>query len=164
MKISILIACLALVLDQLSKWYVLTILHLDDLSSVLVVPPILFFTIAWNRGADFGVLSSDFPMVKWLWIGLAAAISIGLLNHYRSNASKITKIGVGLIVGGALSNATDRLVYGAVLDFLNFQLFWVHNPYSFNLADAFIFIGVGLLTFSMKSLSTSGDMKAHSGS
>ena len=57
----------------------------------------------------------------------------------------IAIFGSGLIAGGAVSNALDRFQYGAVLDFLNFQVFWFYNPYSFNLADVFIFVGVGLL-------------------
>ncbi len=141
---STLIASLALLCDQLSKWYVLKVLKLEELLPMSVVPPILNFNLVWNRGANFGLFSSDSLLVKGFWIALALIISGGLLFYYRKSTSRNIVIGAGLIAGGAISNALDRLLHGAVLDFLNFQIFWVHNPYSFNLADAFIFIGAAL--------------------
>jgi signal peptidase II len=144
-KKSTLIAIVAFLCDQLSKWYVYKVIELKELSPVPVIPPILNFTLTWNRGANFGILTSDSPSARWLWIVLALAVSGFLLYGFRNARDRATVFATGLLVGGAIANAFDRLVHGAVLDFLNFQVFWFHNPYSFNLADVFIFAGVLLL-------------------
>ena len=143
-KKSILTALVAFLCDQLSKWYVYKVLNLEELSSVSVIAPILNFTLAWNRGVNFGILSSDAPAARWFWTIFALSISVFLLFKFRKVRDKATVFAIGFIVGGAVSNAFDRLVHGAVLDFLNFQIFWFHNPYSFNLADVCVVVG-GLL-------------------
>ena len=66
----------------------------------------------------------------------------------RNSTNFIIHILAALVVGGALGNAIDRLLYGAVADFINVTCCGFRNPYSFNLADVFIFIGlIGLLVF-----------------
>lgn len=144
-KKSILIAIVVFLCDQLSKWYVYKVMELDEGVPVPVISPILNFTLAWNRGANFGILSTDAQAARWIWIIFALAVSSFLLFVFRKAQDRATVSVTGLLVGGALGNAFDRLVHGAVLDFLNFQVFWFHNPYSFNLADVFIFAGVLLL-------------------
>jgi signal peptidase II len=54
-------------------------------------------------------------------------------------------LAIGFVTGGALGNALDRVTYGAVADFLNTSCCGIRNPYSFNIADIFIFVGAGLL-------------------
>lgn len=138
---SVLISIAAFACDQLSKWYVYKVMQLEESSPVPVVPPILNFTLAWNHGVNFGMFSSPVPAARWIWVIFALAVSGFVLFHFRKARDMTTVLAAGLLSGGALANGVDRLVYGAVLDFLNFQVFWFHNPYSFNLADVFIFAG-----------------------
>jgi len=63
-------------------------------------------------------------------------------------------LGAGLVVGGAIGNALDRVIYGAVADFLNMSCCGLNNPYVFNVADIAIFAGAGLLIWH------SGDQKS----
>jgi signal peptidase II len=66
----------------------------------------------------------------------------------RSNKDAAIRICVGLIIGGAIGNVIDRIIFGAVADFLNMSCCGVNNPFSFNLADIAIFLGaIGLIFF-----------------
>ncbi|MDH5797202.1 MAG: signal peptidase II [Paracoccaceae bacterium] len=140
---------LVLVLDQLTKIFVV---HWMDLKTVLrieVFPPFLNFQMAWNRGVNFGLLSGDAESTRWILIIVALAISAAVVVWvYRSPMPPVAHWAAGLIVGGALGNVIDRLLYGAVADFLNMSCCGVVNPFSFNIADVAIFVGaIGLVFF-----------------
>jgi len=142
------IGLIFLALDYLSKWWVVFELNLQE-KLYMHVSPILHFVMAWNKGVNFGIFANDNSFMK---IGLslfAVIVSIGLLIWiYRQEDAKFAArltLPAGLIIGGALGNAYDRIVYGAVADFLNISCCGINNPYAFNLADVFIFVGVGLI-------------------
>ncbi len=114
--------------------------------AVEVVPPYLVLTMAWNRGVNFG-LFAEFDM-RWVLIGVAFAISIGVVWWLRrTGGTKWVYISGGLLLGGAMGNVIDRLLYGAVADFLNMSCCGFTNPYAFNVADISIFIGAVGLAF-----------------
>ncbi|MGB0901661.1 signal peptidase II [Halocynthiibacter sp.] len=137
---------LTLLLDQLSKQYVVEWLNLKTLGVMEVFPPYLNFHMAYNTGINFGLLSTS----RWLLIALALVISAWVAWWVRSEGDKRwMQISGGILIGGALGNVIDRVIYGAVLDFLNMSCCGWENPYSFNVADIAIFIGAfGLILFS----------------
>ncbi len=136
-------------LDQLSKVLVVHILNLKNIGSIDVLPPILNFRMAWNRGVNFGLFSSNADAARWILIGLAIIIA-GWVAYwvYREKLGKIAQISAGLLIGGAIGNVIDRLVYGAVADFLNMSCCGFNNPFAFNVADVAVFAGAfGLIFF-----------------
>ena len=103
--------------------------------------------LVWNIGIGFSLLSTDSTLIYNLVTILIGSV-ISLLIYFLMNADKVDKLIYSLIIGGALGNAIDRILYGAVADFINVTCCGIRNPYSFNLADVFIFIGlIGLLIF-----------------
>lgn len=135
-------------LDQLSKWMVVQWLNLKEIGDYDFFAPYLVFRMAWNRGVNFGLLSSDNDLTRWVLIAVALAISAWVLVWVRREGGTKAQISAGLLVGGALGNVVDRLIYGSVADFLNMSCCGIENPYSFNVADIAIFVGaMGLVVF-----------------
>jgi signal peptidase II len=136
-------------LDQLSKYYIVHILDLDRVKSIDVFPPFLNLRMAWNHGINFGLFSGDNDTTRWILIALALIISVVVLWWVRQEDGGIWQnIAAGLLVGGALGNVIDRMIYGAVADFLNMSCCGINNPYAFNVADIAVFVGaIGLIIF-----------------
>lgn len=136
-------------LDQMSKYIVLYQINLPNQPNQTyeVFPPLLTLRMAWNKGVNFG-LFADFDM-RWVLIGVAIVISIFVVWWIRrEDVGKWAYISAGLLVGGALGNVVDRVLHGAVADFLNMSCCGINNPYAFNIADISIFIGaIGLVIF-----------------
>lgn len=150
---------LAFLLDQISKYVVIHGMNLARIYAIDVWPPFLNFRYGENRGINFGLFNGDSDASRWILISLAMIICVVVFFWARKNAVKpITQFSAGMLIGGALGNVVDRLVYGYVLDFLNMSCCGVNNPFSFNVADIFIFVGVGgLLLFPPDD--TSGNKK-----
>ncbi len=144
-RILSLVAGSAFLLDQVSKYVALYIMRLPDFLVIDVAPPFLRFVMAWNRGINFGLGASDAGFMRWALVIVSIAISAAIIVWAKRRADKWFAIGAGLVVGGALGNAIDRVIYGAVADFLNMSCCGIVNPYSFNVADIAIFAGAGLL-------------------
>ncbi|SHF56693.1 signal peptidase II [Loktanella atrilutea] len=133
-------------LDQATKYAVVHGMNLMTRQEIDVIPPLLVFQMAWNRGVNFG-LGAGADM-RWVLIGIAVAISAAVLVWlWRSGGSTYTYIAAGLLIGGALGNVVDRLLYGAVADFINMSCCGFDNPYAFNVADVAIFAGALGLAF-----------------
>ncbi len=148
-------AGLIFVLDQLSKWAVVQRLNLKEIGDYDFFDPFLVFRMAWNRGVNFGLLSSESEATRWILIAVALIISGWVLVWVRREGGGRAQIAAGLLIGGAMGNVVDRIVYGAVADFLNMSCCGIDNPYSFNLADIAIFIGaLGLVLFTGKGAKT----------
>lgn len=136
-----------LLVDQISKYFVVEYLDLGSRHFIPVWPPLLTFRMAWNKGVNFG-LFGDMDM-RWVLIGMAVLIG-GLVLYWMRSETKNKKamISAGLLIGGAIGNVIDRLHYNAVADFLNMSCCGFDNPYSFNIADIAIFAGaIGLVLF-----------------
>lgn len=153
MRLTIKIVIVTFLLDQLSKVVVVQLMNLKSVGGIDVFPPFLVFRMAWNRGANFGILSGHGDVLRWGWVILAVGISAWVLSWVkREKFSRLGQISAGLLIGGALGNALDRVIYGAVADFLNMSCCGFSNPYSFNVADIAIFAGAfGLILFTGES-------------
>ena len=137
------------VFDQITKFFVVEFWDLKNIERIDVFPPFLNFRMAWNEGINFG-LFGDFDL-RWFLIAISIVISIWVLWWGRNFTGWFGAFLVGCIVGGALGNTVDRVVYGAVADFLNMSCCGWRNLYSFNVADIAIFVGAsGLVLFSEK--------------
>ena len=138
---SIIAAVLAV--DQITKRIVVDTLRLGE--SRQPVPALADFfqiTRSENSGAAFGVLSNAGD----LFLVIAVIVSVVLIGYYRRlpDGVALTRIGIGLVIGGALGNALDRIEYGAVVDFIHYQIPGVISNVS-NLADHAIVFGVIIL-------------------
>lgn len=136
MALSVLVA---FALDQVSKAVILHQLDLASVHTIHVWPPYLNFVMAWNTGINFGFLSSYDG--HWLLVAFSIAVSVGLIAWVRNKRGWLIPLATGAVVGGALGNAVDRVIYGAVVDFLNMSCCGIDNPYSFNVADVLIAVG-----------------------
>ena len=150
MRLLTLTVLITLALDQLTKVGVVQVLDLKTRGQIDVLPPLLTLQMAWNRGVNFGLLSSDAGTTRWVLIAVALLLCALVLRWVvREGMDRLGQISAGLLVGGAIGNVIDRLIYGAVADFLNMSCCGIVNPWSFNLADVAIFAGaIGLVLFS----------------
>jgi signal peptidase II len=150
MRAMTLTALATLILDQVSKLGVVFGLNLFDRGVIEVLPPYLTFRMAWNKGVNFGLLSQDSDLARWILVAVSLLISAWVVYWLNRDAITLrTAISGGLLVGGALGNVIDRVAYGAVADFLNMSCCGIENPYAFNVADIAIFAGaIGLVLFS----------------
>jgi signal peptidase II len=139
------IAFIVILLDQLSK---ITVVKLFELGEDKVVTSFFNLTLAYNRGAAFSFLSNQGGWQRYFFtaIGIGAVAFIVYLLR-RHAGQRLFCWALALIMGGALGNVIDRLVYGHVIDFLDFHLAgWGHFP-AFNIADTGITIGAMLFIF-----------------
>jgi len=129
-------------LDQATKYLVVHAMDLRMLGRFDVWPPHLNQRMAWNYGINFGLMAGDSAITRWVLIAVALLVCGAVLwwVHHEA-ASRWQRIAAGVLVGGALGNVIDRLIYGAVADFLNMSCCGIDNPYAFNVADIAVFAG-----------------------
>ena len=136
------LALLVFAVDQAHKWWMLSIHDIGARGRVSFTP-FLDLLLVWNKGISYGLFNNN---AQGILVGLSLLVSamlwIWLCRSYRP----VTAAALGLVIGGALGNALDRLIRGAVADF--FQLHWGNwTWYVFNLADVAIVAGVALLLY-----------------
>ncbi len=142
------VAALVCLLDQASKLYLLFVFDLAAKGPVRL-GPFFDFVLTRNTGISYGLLQTQGALGQWVLLGFKAlAVALLWLWLTRSHA-RLTALSLGLIIGGAVGNAIDRLAYGWVADFVFFHVStadWRFDWYVFNLADVAIVAGViGLL-------------------
>ncbi|UOA25617.1 signal peptidase II [Pseudosulfitobacter sp. DSM 107133] len=149
MRLIAIWALVALVLDQASKYAVVHGMELARVRAIDVLPPLLNFRYGENRGINFGLMNGDGDLARWALIVIALLICSAVLWWLRGAQQRpIVFVSAGLLIGGALGNVVDRLIYGYVLDFLNMSCCTINNPFVFNVGDIFIFAGaIGLVIF-----------------
>lgn len=138
------VAVLACAFDQAVKLWLIFSYELGRKGSVAVAP-FVDFVLTWNTGISYGWFKQEGPLGQWALLALKVIALILLLIWLARAGSRISALALGLIIGGALGNAIDRLIYGAVADFVLFHITtpnWTFNWYVFNLADAAIVAGV----------------------
>lgn len=137
------LAALVLILDQVSKWW---IIHVVELPARYTIPVLPFFSLTWveNRGVSMGLLTADSEAGRWLLVALTALIALFVAFWVRRESHGMEKLALGLVLGGALGNIIDRVRFGYVVDFVHLHAGrW--SFYVFNVADAAITVGVGIL-------------------
>jgi len=139
------IAALVILLDQWSKALVLN--HWPQAREVPVpMIPTLDLAINWNRGVSFSMGNNLGDADKYVFVALSLLVTIGLVVWIARGVKPLVLTALGMIIGGALGNAWDRIRYGAVEDFIYFHVGNFHWPV-FNLADSAICVGAGLMIF-----------------
>lgn len=137
---SLILAADVLILDRLHK-----LVQIDHFGwtggEVINVTPFFDYVLVWNPGISYGLLGGLPPEALLVVMGLAAA---ALVLWWWKDDALLTRLGIALALGGAASNAIDRVIYGAVADFFHF--YWGgFSWYVFNIADVAITMGVVLL-------------------
>jgi signal peptidase II len=130
-------------LDRAAKIVVLS--NFDATAATPIsLTPFLDLALRWNRGISFSLFAAESAVGRWLLLALTLVVTALIaLWLWRAHAP-LVGLGLGAIIGGAIGNGYDRLVYGAVIDFLDLHAFGRHF-FVFNLADAAINLGVLLL-------------------
>ena len=124
-------------LDQIIKYWALN--SLKEVNSIPVINNIFSLTYVENRGAAFGMLQNN----QSIFILVAAVAScFGLYYLHSKKVNNLGKIGILLVISGAIGNLIDRVRLGFVVDYLDFHIIW---SYVFNLADCFVVVGTTLL-------------------
>ena len=109
------------------------------------VTPFLDLVMVWNRGVSYGMFSQHGDTGRYLLTGFALLVAVALVFWLAHQVTLLAAVSLGLIIGGAVGNAIDRVNYGAVADFFSLHAFG-YNWYVFNIADVAIVAGViGLL-------------------
>ena len=142
-------AIAALVIDQASK---LWLLYGFDLAQrgVVRVTPFFDLVLAWNVGISFGWFQSDSLLAQAVLTTIKAVAVVVLAIWMARSRNWLATVALGLIIGGAIGNAIDRVAYGAVVDFALFHVQIgekTFNWYVFNLADVAIVAGVAALLY-----------------
>jgi len=146
---GILVALAVLALDQASKLWLLFVFDIGHRGAVSVTP-FLDLVLAWNPGISFGWFQNDGQAAQIILLAIKAVAVIVLAIWMARSRTLIATIALGLIIGGAIGNAIDRIAYGAVVDFALFHLRIgekTYNWYVFNLADSAIVAGVAALLY-----------------
>lgn len=143
-QFGLLLALAVLVLDQATKYLVLYGLDLAAHRAIYVAP-FVDFVLAMNKGISYGLFPQDGEIGRWVLFAIKIGASVLFFFWLQRARSKLAAAALGLLIGGALGNAIDRAVQGAVVDFVSLHV-GSYRWYVFNLADAAIVAGVaGLL-------------------
>jgi len=151
-RFGLFLAAMVFVVDQIAKYLILVPLAFNPpgcrdgvapCGGPIHVLPFFDLRMVWNQGVSFGMFRADSDLGRWGLVLLSFTIA-GLFGWWlRTAERRLTGWALGLVIGGALGNVIDRIRFGAVVDFLDFHgLFF---PWVFNVADASITVGAGLL-------------------
>ncbi|WP_207457999.1 signal peptidase II [Azospirillum sp. SYSU D00513] len=137
------LAALVVVLDQLSKWWILEVV-MQPVPRVVEVTPFFNLVLAWNYGVSFGTFASGEAYMPYVLSAVALGIVVALFVWMRRAERPFIAVALGMVIGGAIGNIIDRIRFGAVADFLDFHAAGWHF-WAFNVADSGITVGVALL-------------------
>ena len=135
-------AILVVVLDQLTKAWMIDGLSLQEVGRVFVLPPVLNFSWVENTGVSFGLFGGG--QARWGLSIFSIVVTVGLGWWALKADRRLLIAAIGLVMGGAVGNVIDRVRFGYVVDFIDFSGTGVF-PWVFNIADSAITVGVALL-------------------
>ena len=156
-RFGILVATPVFLMDFLTKWIVIN--YLGPFGRGHEVTAFLNIVSVWNTGVSFGMLQSDSPLAPVMLSCLALVILVALFFWLRRVNSRLVAGALGLVIGGALGNTYDRLIFGSVFDFLDFHIADFHWP-AFNFADLAIVMVV--LVILLDGIFTRADREGNS--
>ena len=137
------ISLIVFLLDFFTKLWALRGLIPHEPVSIL---PCFNLYLTFNRGVSFSMFSAQSAIGVWALISLTGIISVLIIYLIQNEKEKLSRIGLSMILGGAIGNLIDRIRFGSVVDFLDFYLGAHHWP-AFNIADSAICIGVMFVLF-----------------
>ena len=148
---ALLLVILIVIIDQISKKIIIGMIF----NPYRVIEVTSFFNLVpvYNTGISFGLFNTGSELGRWILVFAAIALIIVLFIWLFRTKSVYVVVCLVLVLGGALSNLVDRIIIGAVIDFLDFHLLGFHWP-AFNLADSCIVIGALLLLYKSLYLPT----------
>jgi signal peptidase II len=151
-RLGLLVAVLVALADQALKLWLVFVFDLGRRGSV-ALGPYVDLVLSWNTGISYGLFRQQGALGQWVLLAVKVAAVVLLWVWLARAQSRLSAVALGLIIGGAIGNAIDRLTYGAVADFVLFHITtatWRFDWYVFNLADVAIVAGViGLLADSL---------------
>jgi signal peptidase II len=143
-RLGVSVALATLAIDQATKLWLLFGYDLP-LREPVTLAPVLDLMVVWNRGISYGLFQQYSEAGRWALVGVSIVAAVALSLWMARTASRFLAAALALLVGGATGNAIDRVVHGAVFDFIHFHV-GTWSWYVFNVADAAIVAGVvGLL-------------------
>ena len=142
-RLGLAVAAAILLADQASKLWLIDLMQARGFQPMPLAPS-FNLVMVWNPGVSFGLFASNSALARWLLVGLSLAIAAGLVFWLCRGVTQWLAAALGLVIGGAIGNAIDRVVYGKVADFFDFYVGSWHWP-AFNLADSAIVVGVAML-------------------
>ncbi|OUR77689.1 signal peptidase II [Alphaproteobacteria bacterium 46_93_T64] len=140
-KLGLIITLLSVGIDQAFKIYMVD--YMAAYPFGIEVTSFFRLVMVWNSGVSFGMFAGG-ETTRWILISLSTIISIVLLIMMTRAARKFLASGLGLVLGGAIGNIIDRIHFGRVADFFDFDLIVMRWP-AFNIADVAIVCGVAIL-------------------
>jgi signal peptidase II len=147
-RFGFVVAAVVGVLDQALKLWLIFVFDLGNRGIVRLLPGV-DLVLTWNPGISYGLFPQNSAAGRWLLFAITAVAVVALAIWLTRAGTWLTALALGLVIGGAIGNAIDRLAYGAVADFVLLYLTTSSGRfdwYVFNLADAAIVAGViGLL-------------------
>jgi len=143
-RIGVIVALVVLVLDQISKVLVLGWSQ-EWTAPLYKVAPFLDFVAIWNTGISYGLFQQG-ETGRWVLVGINVLAALLFTVWLGRTTKRLEALALGLLIGGAIGNAVDRVVYGAVFDFVSLHAFG-YRWYVFNLADVAVVVGVALLLY-----------------
>jgi signal peptidase II len=148
LRLGVVAAVITFAIDQATKLWLLYGFDLPDHGRVRLAA-VLDLVLAWNTGISYGLFQGSGALSQWMLFAAKLIAVLLLCLWLARTASRLSGFALGLILGGAIGNAVDRVLHGAVMDFILFHISasgWTFQWYVFNLADAAIVAGVvGLL-------------------
>lgn len=144
--IALVVIVLTLLVDQASKYWVLNHTALPDGERISILP-VFDLVLTWNMGISYGLFQQDGDLGRYALIGLTV-VATGALSVWlwRATERMLSTLALALIIGGAVGNLIDRLIFGGVVDFLYLH-YGSFSWYVFNVADSAIVAGVGGLLY-----------------
>lgn len=143
--VGLTMAVFSFVLDQAHKWWMLGPFDIQTKGRVTITP-FLDLVIGWNKGISYGLFPQHSESGRFALIVAALAISAVLWVWLARTTRPLTAAALGLVIGGALANALDRIIHTAVADFFLLHAFG-YSWYIFNVADIAIVAGVCILLY-----------------
>ncbi|MCU7933248.1 MAG: signal peptidase II [Candidatus Thiodiazotropha sp. (ex Dulcina madagascariensis)] len=145
------LSALVILIDQVTKQFAESVLTLYEPVYVL---PFFDFTLLYNKGAAFSFLSNQGGWQRWFFIVMAIGVTLVLIAWLwrLTRQEKWTAVALSLIIGGAIGNVIDRILFGQVIDFIHLH-YQEHYWPAFNIADSAITVGVAIMLFDALILS-----------
>ena len=144
-KFGLSIALVIFLIDQGHKWLMILGIGIKT-GDVITLTPYLDVVMVWNKGISFGLFQQTSTVGRAILLAIALVTCLILIVWLARTSHKLVALALGLLIGGALGNALDRVVHGAVADFFSLHAFGFYW-YVFNLADVAVVAGVALLLY-----------------